>query len=331
MDTIQHMNARPTKRGDRWLINRESKEDCLTKLRSENFSRITLSFYKYVYLGTEDEVYDLRDELYLLLDDLGCLGRIYLAQEGINAQMSVPEHQWDAFVSLLYSFPAFNNVPLKIGVEQGESFWKLNVRVKKQIVADGLALGEYNIENVGTHLDAEAFNREMAHPETIVVDMRNAYESEIGHFEGALTPASHTFREEIKEVVETLQGKEDKKVLLYCTGGIRCEKASAYLKSKGFNDVNQLHGGIIAYKHQIEEEGLENKFKGANFVFDGRTREVISDEILGSCATCGNACDFHRNCTHQPCNKLFLQCDTCVEEQLGTCSEHCKVSLHAYV
>lgn len=318
------MQQRPTKKGDRWLLNRLSREDALQKLHQEDFKRITISFYRYVELGSVVEVHDLRDTLYLDFEDLGCLGRIYLAQEGINAQMSIPEHNFEKFKEYLNSITFFKDVPFKIGIDQGESFWKLHIKVKKQIVADGLDINDYDISNVGTHLDARSFNEAMEEEGTIVVDMRNAYESDIGHFKNALTPQVQTFREELPEVASSLQGKEDTKLLLYCTGGIRCEKASAYLKSKGFNKVHQLYGGIIGYKHQIEQEGLENKFIGANFVFDGRTREQISGDIISSCRDCGNPCDLHINCAYTQCNQLFLQCDDCRERTQETCSVSCR-------
>ena len=315
---------RPTKRGERWLLNRYSREDALARLRAEDFKRVTLSFYRYVKLGSVEEVYDLRDELYLDWEDLGVLGRIYIAQEGINAQISVPEHNLETFKNYLKNIEAFKAIPFKKAVEEGEAFWKLHIKVKKQIVADGLSIDDYDIENVGNHLDAQSFNEAMANPETIIVDMRNEYESEIGHFKGALTPQATNFKEELPEVAQTLSGKEDQKVLLYCTGGIRCEKASAYLKSKGFKDVNQLHGGIISYKHQVDEKDLDNNFVGANFVFDGRTREQISGDIISSCEDCGAPCDLHINCAHSTCNKLFLQCKDCNEKTMETCSEECK-------
>lgn len=317
------MNKRPSKRGERWLRNRLSKEVALQKLKAEDFKRVTFSFYRYVRLGTEEEVYDLRDDLFLKWEDLGCLGRIYIAQEGINAQMSVPEHMFEAFKESLYAHKAFKDVPLKIAVEDGIAFWKLHIKVKQQIVADGLSINDYDIENVGNHLDAESFNQAMNDPHTIVVDMRNGYESEIGHFKGAYTPEVKTFKEELPAVANTLLGKEESKVLLYCTGGIRCEKASAYLKSKGFKDVNQLHGGIISYKHQIDEKGLENNFIGANYVFDGRTREQISGDIISSCKDCGNPCDLHVNCQNMVCNRLYLQCQECIDTTEGTCSSAC--------
>lgn len=320
---IYDMNARPTKRGERWLLNRYPKKEALKRLAAEDFKRITLSFYRYVNLGTQEQVHELRDTLFLEWEDLGCFGRVYMAQEGINAQMSVPEHMLDAFKESLYAHGAFKDVPFKIAVTDGTAFWNLHIKVKNQIVADGLTLGDYDIENVGNHLDAASFNKAMEDSNTIVVDMRNEYESDIGHFKWAYTPKVATFKEELPTVATTLSGKEDRKVLLYCTGGIRCEKASAYLKSKGFKDVNQLHGGIIAYKHQTDEQGLENKFIGSNYVFDGRTREPISGDIISTCSDCDTPCDLHVNCKNDACNKLYLQCDACITRTATTCSESC--------
>jgi len=303
------------------LHNRLSKEDAMAILEKEDFNRITVSFYKYVNIKDPTK---LRDDLYTKWSELGCLGRIYLAIEGINAQMNVPEHNWDVFVEHLYSLPEFTDVPFKIGVEQGDSFWKLNVRTKRQIVADGLDHGDYDIENVGKHLNAEEFNTAMQDPETVVVDMRNHYESEIGHFEGALCHPVDTFREQLPLVVNDIAEAKDKKVLLYCTGGIRCEKASAYLKHKGFKDVNQLHGGVIAYAHQVREKGLDSRFHGSNYVFDGRNKENINGEIISHCHQCGELSDRHVNCQNRSCNLLFLQCEGCEEKMDMTCSSQCK-------
>ncbi len=178
--------------------------------------------------------------------------------------------------------------------------------------------------NVGTHLSAREFNSLLEEPDTVVVDMRNNYESAIGHFEHALTPNAYTFREELPLAKEALIGKEDKKVLLYCTGGIRCEKASSYLKHHGFQNVYQLHGGIIDYKHQIEREGLPSKFKGKNFVFDERLGERITDDILAHCYQCQAICDDYTNCENLECNLLFIQCASCKETFAGCCGAECQ-------
>lgn len=298
-----------------------SKKEAIEKLENETFKRITVSLYKYVKISDPKK---MRDQLFDMWEKIDCLGRIYIASEGINAQMSVPEHNWDQFKKELYAIPEFTNVPLKIGVHHDTSFYKLFVRNKKQIVADGLTIDDYDIENVGTHLSAAEFNAAMEDEKSIVVDMRNHYESEIGHFKGAITPAVDTFRDELPLVAQELAENKDKKLLLYCTGGIRCEKASAYLKDQGFQDVNQLHGGIIDYKHQVREQGLENKFIGSNYVFDERDPEQIGETIISSCNQCDDACNRHVNCANFACNLLFLQCDSCQERTQGTCSKSCQ-------
>ena len=267
----------------------------------------------------------MRDRLYLMWNQLGVFGRVYIAREGINAQISVPEHNWDAFVDQLYAFEEFKQVPLKIAVEDdGKSFYKLIVRIRERIVADGLPDDAYDVTNVGTHLDAESWNQAMESPRTVVVDMRNHYESEVGHFEGALLPDADTFKQELEMVTDLLKGKESEKVLLYCTGGIRCEKASAYLRHQGFQDVNQLHGGIIAYAQQIKEKGLESKFHGKNFVFDERLGERITNEIISNCHQCGNPCDTHTNCANPDCHLLFIQCADCAQKYQGCCTPACQ-------
>lgn len=305
------------------LRNHISKEEALQKVSLEPFSRRVISFYRYVIIADPAA---LRNELFAEWQALGVFGRIYIANEGINAQMSVPEPNFEKFRELLYARREFTDVPFKVGVEQyDEAFWKLTIKVKRQIVADGLQPEDYDVTNVGTHLSAQEWNVLLEEPETVVVDMRNNYESVIGRFEKALTPNAFTFREELPMTKEALNGKEEKKVLLYCTGGIRCEKASAYLKHHGFQNVYQLYGGIIDYKHQIEREGLPSKFKGKNFVFDERLGERITDDVLAQCYQCDATCDDYTNCANVECNLLFIQCADCKEKLSGCCSTECQV------
>ncbi len=299
-----------------------SREDALQRVLHESFERQTVSFYRYVRI---EDPFALRDQLFDEWSALGVLGRTYLSHEGINAQISVPLPQWDAFIANLESRDILQAMPLKVAVEErgNPSFIKNTIKVRPYIVADGLPDGTYDITNVGQHLNAEEWNQAMEDPNTIVVDMRNGYESRIGHFKGALTPDVDTFREELPLVLEQLQGKEDKKILLYCTGGVRCEKTSAYLKHHGFDDVNQLYGGIIAYKHEIDEKGLDNKFVGKNFVFDGRVEETISDEVIATCDICSTPADDMVNCSNVACNLLFIECPRCANLLEGACSMEC--------
>ena len=307
--------------GKKNMFNKLSKEQCVALLEKETFKRVTVSFYKYILLAN---LLDLRDELYNKWNDLGVLGRIYLADEGINAQLSVPEHNWKYFIQNVNSFSFFKDTPFKIAVEDdGKSFFKLTIKIRKQIVSDGLSIEDYDVTNVGKHLSAKQWN-ESINNGAIVVDMRNHYESEIGKFKDAICPDVETFKEELPVVKDLLKGKEKEEVLLYCTGGIRCEKTSAYLKHYGFENVSQLHGGIIDYVRQLnKDESLENKFEGKNFVFDQRRGERISDTIISSCHQCTELCDTHVNCRNENCNLLFLQCSSCQENHENCCSVEC--------
>lgn len=303
------------------LHNIYDKKVLKKKLADEPFRRVTLSFYRYVII---ENIIPFRDELYIRFQELDVFGRIYIAREGINAQLSVPEYNFEKFRALIDSYAQFSQVPFKIAVEDdGKSFYKLIVRIKNKIVSDGLNDGAFDVTNVGRHLSAKEWNDAMADPTATVVDMRNHYESEVGHFQNAILPDADTFRQELPLVVELLKEKKDKKILLYCTGGIRCEKASAYLRHEGFQDVNQLYGGIIDYARQVKAEGLETKFVGKNFVFDERLGEKITDDVISVCHQCGKACDRHVNCANDDCHLLFIQCDDCAEKMKGCCTPAC--------
>lgn len=308
------------------LYNRVDKRVLKERLMAEPFKRITFSFYRYVIIN---DVQETRDNLYRFWESIGVFGRIYIAREGINAQLSVPEHNFDTFKEHLHADPRFAGIPFKIAVEDdGKSFYKLILRIKHRIVADGLPDDAYDVTNVGNHLSADEWNKAMENPEAIIIDMRNHYESEIGHFEGAILPDVDTFKQQLPMVVDMLKDKKDKPILMYCTGGIRCEKASAYFKHEGFNNVNQLLGGIIDYARQIKAEGLPNKFHGKNFVFDNRLGESISDEIISKCHQCGEPCDTHTNCANFECHLLFIQCKACAEKYQGCCCAECQAVIN---
>ncbi|CAN5363738.1 rhodanese-related sulfurtransferase [soil metagenome] len=303
------------------LRNLFDKKVLRKKLKEESFKRVTLSFYSYVIL---ENIEPFRDDLYLRFQELNVFGRIYIAREGINAQISLPEHNFEAFRNLIDGIPQFSQVPFKIAVDDdGKSFYKLIVRIKNKIVADGLKDDAFDVTNVGTHLSAKEWNEAMNNPDTVVVDMRNHYESEVGHFSGAILPDADTFKRELPLVVDLLKDQKDKKILLYCTGGIRCEKASAYMRHEGFQDVNQLYGGIIDYARQVKAEGLETKFIGKNFVFDDRLGEKITEDVISVCHQCGNSSDRHVNCANDDCHLLFIQCELCSTKMKGCCTPEC--------
>jgi len=300
-----------------------SREEKKKAVVGDGIMRTTVSFYRYVKIADPKA---FRDELFERFSSLGCLGRIYVAAEGINAQMNVPTSAWDQFDAYVKSKQELNGVPYKVAVEEGQmpSFYKLIVKVKEKIVADGLSDESFDVTNTGAYLSAREFNAYISDPDALVVDMRNAYESEIGHFQSAVLPQVDTFRDELKITPELLKIHKNKKIALYCTGGIRCEKASAWLKHNGFQNVHHLKGGIIDYKHQVEREGLENLFKGKNFVFDERMGERIGDEVISYCHLCSKEkSDTHYHCKNKTCHVLFLGCTTCIEKKKGYCSYKC--------
>lgn len=304
------------------LRNKVNKKVLQENIQKDTTPRTTISFYRYTHI---EDPQQMHDELFRAWSAMEVLGRIYLAKEGINAQFSIPTENIEIFRKHLDMFDNFKRVPFKIAVEDdGKSFYKLTIKIKDKIVADGLDDESFDPSDVGTHLTAKQWNKAMEDPDTIVVDMRNQYESEVGHFQGAICPDVDTFREELQVVKKDLADKKDKKVLLYCTGGIRCEKASAYLKHEGFKDVNQLHGGIIDYARQCKAEDLEVKFKGKNFVFDERMGERISDEIISKCHQCGKECDTHVNCKNDACHLLFIQCSECASKMNNCCTKECQ-------
>lgn len=304
-----------------FLHNRVNKGELKKRLMEEPFKRKTISFYRYHYLEDPQE---FRDNIYRDWFPLGCFGRIYVAREGINAQMSVPEHHFEAFMETLNKYEILKNIPIKYAIEDdGKSFFKLTIKVRPRLVADGLDDGTYDVTNVGKHLTGVEFHNYVGQENTIVVDMRNYYESEVGHFEGAICPEADTFREELEIATDLLNDKKDKKILLYCTGGIRCEKASAYLKDQGFKDVNQLHGGVLEYVRQINAAHLDSKFIGKNFVFDERLGESVNGQIISRCHQCGKPCDSHTNCANESCHILFIQCPECASKHDGCCTPEC--------
>lgn len=303
------------------LYNKINGEELKKRIQESTEKRVTLSFYQYAKIE-QPKVF--RDQLYLLLNDLGVLGRIYVAVEGINGQVSVPEKNFEAFKKAIYSIDFLNGIRLNIAIEDdGKSFFKLKIKVREKIVADGLDDTAFDVTKRGKHLKAAEFNALTDNPDTIVVDMRNHYESEVGYFENAIRPDVETFREALPLVEDMLADKKDKPIVMYCTGGIRCEKASAYYLHKGFKEVYMVDGGIIDYTREVTEKGLKNKYIGKNFVFDDRMGERISEDIVAKCHQCGDPCDAHINCANDACHILFIQCENCKQKYDGCCSKKC--------
>ena len=304
------------------LHNRISQKELKERLYLEKEPRVTLSFYQYAHI-IDPALF--RDELYKKLDELNVFGRIYIAHEGINAQVSVPEKNFSLFKEYLHSFPFLENLRLNIAIDDdGKGFWVLKIKVRHKIVADGINDKSFDVTQKGKYVNAEEFNKMSNDKDTIVVDMRNHYEYEVGHFENAIEIPSDTFREQLPMAVDILKENKEKNIIMYCTGGIRCEKASAYMMHNGFKNVFHLEGGIINYANQVKEAELENKFKGKNFVFDDRLGERIGNEIISKCHQCGKPCDDHTNCNNDGCHLLFIQCKECAIKYDGCCSEECQ-------
>lgn len=325
------------------LHNRVSRKELKERIKNDPIPRMTISFYCYFKI---EEPVTFRNMLYKTLKELGVLGRIYLAHEGINAQVSLPVSHFDSFKNFLYSIDPLNNLRLNKAVDddarlparagtdgndpvgQGKSFYVLDIKVRNKIVADGIEDTAFDMANKGKYVNAEQFNQLTNDPDTVVIDMRNHYEYEVGHFENAIEIPSDTFREQLPMAVDMMKTDKDKNIIMYCTGGIRCEKASAYMLHRGFKNVFHLEGGIINYVNQAKQKGLDIKFHGKNFVFDQRLGERVTDEIIACCHQCGKPADTHVNCVNDACHLLFIQCDKCKEKFEGTCSKECLDFIH---
>ncbi len=308
------------------LHNRISNKELKEKLYQENFPRTTISFYQYFAIQNP---LVFRDELYKALNALQVFGRIYIAKEGINAQISVPAHLFENFKTYLYSINGIESVRLNTAVnDNGKSFWVLRIKTREKIVADGIEDPNFSMENKGKYVSAKQMHNLLEKEDTIVIDMRNHYEYEVGHFDKAIEIPSDTFREQLPMAAKMMKDNKDKNIIMYCTGGIRCEKASAYMLHEGFKNVFHLEGGIINYANQIKEAGLESKFKGKNFVFDDRLGEKITEDIIAKCHQCGAPCDTHTNCKNDGCHLLFIQCPTCAETYAGCCTQACTDIIH---
>ena len=313
------------------LHNRVSQAELKKSLYEEKEHRTTISFYQYFPI---EAPHQFRDELYRALDELKVFGRIYIAHEGINAQISIPDGNVEAFTHYLDTLEPLKGIRLNIAADNslrpneasshGKSFWVLKIKVRDKIVADGIHDPAFSMDKRGNYVNAVQMNTLLTDKNTIVIDMRNHYEFEVGHFVKAIEIPSDTFREQLPMAVEMMKDNKEKNIIMYCTGGIRCEKASAYMLHNGFKNVFHLEGGIIHYAKQARELGLESQFVGKNFVFDDRLGERITEEVIAKCHQCGKSADTHTNCINDACHLLFIQCAACAEKMEGCCSIECQ-------
>ncbi|MBI5727866.1 MAG: rhodanese-related sulfurtransferase [Ignavibacteriales bacterium] len=281
-----------------------------------------LSFYKYVQVADPAE---LQGTLLQYCMDRGIRGKIYVAGEGINGNVSATIEKTHAFKQFLRSDKRFSDVLFKEDVTRNFVHPKMFVRIKKELV--NLGLSKISLANGGKRLSPEKLlDFYSSGKEFVIIDTRNTYESRIGHFKNALTPEMTNFRE-WEKVVDKLEDYKDKTVVTYCTGGIRCEKASAYMVERGFSDVYQLDGGIITYVKQLPDTVWE----GGVFVFDDRkalepnTREEL--KYTAACQHCGKPTVHYINCHNLDCDKIIVCCHNCTEEHQYCCSEDCKTAM----
>jgi len=308
------------------LHNRISRQELKEKILNDPTVRTTISFY--CYFKIEDPA-SFRNLLYTDLSHLGVLGRIYIAEEGINAQISVPEALLEQLRLYLYAIEPLNGIRLNIAVDDdGKSFYVLDVKVRNKIVADGIADTSFNMDKKGRYVNAMQMNELMNDENTVIIDMRNHYEFEVGHFVNALEIPSDTFREQLPMAANMMKDKKEQNIIMYCTGGIRCEKASAYMLHQGFKNVFHLEGGIINYAQQVKQQGLDSKFIGKNFVFDERLGERITPDIIAVCHQCNTPADTHTNCKNDGCHLLFIQCENCAKQMEVCCSKECQETLN---
>jgi UPF0176 protein len=308
------------------LRNIVNREELKRRMDADARPYTTISFYCYHPIS-DPQLF--RNDLFLRFSQLEVVGRIYIAQEGINAQLALPSIHFEAFKAAVYTIDFLNGIRLNIAIEEKQkSFIKLDIKVRAKIVADGIEDATFSLQNSGNYLGAAAWNDMMEKPDAVVIDMRNHYESEVGRFEGASCPDTDTFREELARVLDLYKDEKDKPILMYCTGGIRCEKASAWMKHNGYNEVYHLEGGIINYVNQVNASSLDNKFKGVNFVFDQRLAERITEDVIAQCHQCGEPADKHINCANTGCHLLFIQCDACAAKFEHCCSDQCKAVIH---
>ena len=294
--------------------------------KSDKKYRILL-YYKYIKID-DAETYAKRHLKFCKA--LGVMGRILVADEGINGTVSGTPDQCDAYVQALHMDPRFSDMEFKIDESNGHAFKKIFVRYRKEIVTLSLEDDLDPNEISGNHLSPKEFMEALETDDVLIIDARNDYEYDIGHFRNAIRPDVASFREFPQWIKENMEQFKDKKILAYCTGGIRCEKFTGLLVREGFKDVNQLHGGIIKYSQHPDTQG--KYFEGKCYVFDERISVPVNftgeDVVIGKCRHCGKSCDRYINCAHMDCNMQFFCCEECDEKFKHSCSKECMSAEH---
>jgi len=249
--------------------------------------------------------------------ELGILGKILVAKEGINGSVSGTKEQMEKYKEFVRSLSGFEDVSFKEEIGVNHPFNKMIVKGREEIVS---LHKEVDMSRKGKYVTPEEFLKGCNDGNVIILDARNDYEYKLGKFKGAVNPEIKTFRQ-FPEFVEKFKDNKDKKIYIYCTGGIRCEKASLYMEDQGFTDVHQLHNGIINFCQELPNTA----WKGKCFVFDKRLMSDIGQEnsAISDCISCGEKSDLQRNCKYVYCDELVIQCSKCQEKMHGCCSKNC--------
>lgn len=281
-----------------------------------------LLYYKYVPI--EDPVTFAQEHL-AACKELGLKGRILVSDEGINGTCSGTIEQTDAYMNMMKADERFAEMVYKIDEAEGHAFKKMHVRPKKEIVYLGLEEDINPNEITGQYLSPKEFFEQMQAEDTVVIDARNDYEFDLGHFRGAIRPEIRNFRDLPEWMLENKEMFEGKKVLTYCTGGIRCEKFSGWLVREGFEGVGQLHGGIATYAKDPEVRG--QLWDGQMYVFDERIAVPVNQVehvVVGKDHFTGEPCERYVNCANPDCNDKILCSEENEHKYLRSCSDECR-------
>lgn len=277
-------------------------------------------YYKYVEIQYPEQIRKWQREL---CESLNLKGRIILAHEGINGTVSGSEESIETYIKAMDAHELFSEIDFKDGESEESAFPKLQVKVKNEIVNLGLDPEKVTVKDSGRRLTPDEIHELLANPpkDLVFIDTRNDYEIAIGKFKHSIDPNLKNFREFPKYIDDNIENFKDKTVLMTCTGGVRCERATAYLKQKDVaKDVLHMNGGI----HRYIEKYPDGHFRGKNYVFDKRIAVAANDDILGKCLLCENPCDDYTNCLNVLCNKHYISCTGCLDQFHNTCSATCK-------
>ncbi|MDQ0300145.1 UPF0176 protein [Salibacterium salarium] len=282
-----------------------------------------LLYYKYVEI---DDPETFTTEHLDYCKNLGLRGRILVASEGLNGTVSGTIEQTNQYMADIKSDPRFADMEFKIDPAEGHAFKKMHVRHRDEIVSFRLEEDINPNELTGNHLSPKEFFEKMQEEDTVIIDARNDYEYDLGHFRGAIRPDINAFRELPDWIEENKEELDGKQILTYCTGGIRCEKFSGWLKNKGFENVNQLHGGIVSYGKDDEVKG--KLWDGQCYVFDERISVPINQEehvVVGRDHFDGEPCERYVNCASPECNDQILCSEENEHKYLRGCTPECRV------